>query len=97
MYKKSDSDTWNAVDPFVFVKPIPVETKTLPNGLVVETESYKNMKHLQGTIAYPNKELEKLGVKVGDKIGFQEHSQHEYVVDGELYYRMTSKDILAVY
>ena len=96
MYMKKDTNKWIAVAPFVFIEPIPAETKKLSNGLAVEEESYKGMKPLVGRVAYPNEQLLNLGVKEGDTIAFQQDSEHEYEIKGKLYYKMKNQDVLAV-
>lgn len=96
MIMKEGEDDWTALDPFVFVKPLPLGDRLLPNGLPVPEEYYKDRKHLQGEIVYPNSELEEKGVKVGDRIIFQQDSEHEYKLKGELYYKMRTNDILAI-
>tara|TARA_R110002153_G_scaffold54956_15_gene152912 strand:- start:1809 stop:2393 length:585 start_codon:yes stop_codon:yes gene_type:complete len=96
MYMKEDTEKWQAVAPFVFIKPIPAEKITLSNGLQVEEESYKGFKPLVGEVAYSNKQLEKEGVEEGDTIAFQQDSEHEYKLKGEIYYKMKNQDILAI-
>lgn len=97
MYKSPEDKDWSAIHPFTFVKPIEARMETLPNGLQVMEETYKNMKDLVGVMWYPNKELEEQGIKRGDKIAFEEYSQHEYMINGELFYKMKTEDILGVY
>jgi hypothetical protein len=96
MYKKSDSDEWSALSPFVFIKPIPSSVVTLSNGLKVKEESYKGMRPLEGLVAYPNSALIDMGVSKGDTVAFQENSEHEYEILGEIFYKMRNPDILAV-
>jgi co-chaperonin GroES (HSP10) len=94
--KKTDSD-WKALDPYVFVEPIPVEKVKLDNGLEVEEESHEGTKDLVGIMSYPNKALDNQGVKRGDKVYFQQDSQHKYIIEGKLFYKMTTQDILGIY
>jgi len=97
MYKKPEDKDWTAINPFVFVKPIEATKKVLPNGLEVTEDTYKHKKDLVGIMWYINKDLENQGVKRGDKISFQEYSQHEFIINGEIYYKMKTEDVLAVY
>ena len=96
MLKRKDSKQWEAIDPYVFIKPIKAEVKTLSNGLKVKEDDYKGMKDLVGTVAFPNKVLEYQGVNKGDTVAFREYSQHEFSIDGEIYYKMKTQDILGV-
>lgn len=96
MIMPEGADDWQALDPFVFVKPLPLGDRLLPNGLPVPEEFYKNRKNLQGEIAYVNEELSEMGVEEGDRIIFQQDSEHEYKIRGELYYKMRTNDILAL-
>lgn len=96
MYMKKGEDKWNAVDPFVFIEPIPASSYTLPNGIEIQEESYYGMKPLVGKVAYPNEQLKSVGVKEGDIIAFQQDSEHRYDLKGNLYYKMRTQDILAI-
>lgn len=97
MIKREGSDEWTALDPFVFIKPLEAVKVTLESGLEVLEDDYNEMKEFLGEIAFPNEFLLSDGLKKGDVICFQEYSQHEYVIDGELYYKMRTSDILALY
>lgn len=97
MLKKPTDKDWVALDPFVFVKPLLAEKKVLSNGLEVLEEAYEDMKESSGVLAYLNKELSLEGLKIGDRVAFQEFSQHEYEINGNIYYKMKTEDILGVY
>lgn len=90
-------DGWEAIDPFVFIAPVPPTMVTLPNGIQISENEYKGVNETVGTVAFINNFLRDQGVCEGDTIAFEEDSQHEYVINGELYYKMQTKDILAVY
>ena len=96
MIKKADSDSWTALDPFVFIEPIPAEKVVLSNGLSIVKNDYNGMNEAVGKVAFVNETLKKQNVKDGDFITFEEYSQHEYIIDGKLYYKMKTSDILAV-
>lgn len=97
LIKRDGASDWEAIDPYVFVKPLKAETKTLKNGLEIMEDSYKDMKSLMGTISYSNKTLLYSGVKEGDLVTFQEESEFEFEINGEIHYRMKTNDILAVH
>lgn len=88
---------WEALDPFVFIRPKEAKVITMANGLQITEDEYKGTNESLGTIAFINKSLEEQGLKEGDTIAFQEFSQHEYEINGELFYKMMTQDILAVY
>ena len=96
MIMKGGQGDWEALDPFVFVKPVEAEETILPNGLPILEENRKGWKNLKGLIAYPNKQLQEMGVKEGDMVIFQQDSEHEYYINKQLYYKMRTNDILAV-
>lgn len=96
MIMRQGSTEWEAIDPVVFVEPIPAETEILPNGLEIKEVSYKGMKPLVGKMAFPNKTLLDKGVKKGDTVIFQQDSEHEYKIKGGIYYKMKTQDILAI-
>jgi len=96
MYMKRDTDKWVALAPFVFIQPIEAQNKVLANGLEVQEDDYKGMVPLEGIMAYPNQQLLDQGVKEGDRVAFQQDSEHEYQIKGETYYKMKNQDILAI-
>ena len=49
--------------------------------------------HLIGQMVYSNKELDALGIREGDIVSFQPHSEYEFKVDGEVLYRMFTSNI----
>lgn len=97
MVKRQGASDWEAIDPYVFVKPLEAQKKTLKNGLEIMEDSYKDMKNLMGTISYSNKTLLYSGIQEGDLVTFQEDSEFEFEINGEIHYRMKTQDILAVH
>ena len=96
MIRRKCSRAWEALDPYVFIKPLPAVERTLHNGLKVMEDSYKQMKDLVGVMSYPNQTLLSAGIKKGDLVAFQEDSEFEFTIRGEIHYRMTTNDILAI-
>ena len=86
---------WNALDPFVFIKPIPFkeDETALLSGL---EKDYKGMEHQKGIVAFNNKALRAQGLETGCKVSFSKYSEHEFKIEGEIYYKMKTKDILAI-
>lgn len=97
LIQRGDSDQWEAIDPYVFVRPLEAKYRMLPNGMKVMEDSYKEMKDLVGVVSYPSKTLEALGIEKGDMIGFEQDSEFEFEVMGEIHYRMKTEDVLVKY
>ena len=97
MIKRQNQQKWEAIDPYVFLKPLKAEKRILKNGLEVMEDSYRDKKDLMGIVSYSNKALISCGVKEGDLVAFQEDSEFEFKIEGEIHYRMKTQDILAVY
>ena len=86
MYKQDN--VWKAHGKYCFVKPIKTE-----ESLILKNTKYEP---LVGYIKYSNKQLEKKGIKEGDKIIFRPESEYEFNVDDELLYRMFTDNITTV-
>ncbi len=95
MFKRGDSD-WKSIDPFCFVEPIISEEEDSFFSLSVNDNLYKGRVHMEGILTYPNKALIEQGVKSGDHIMFSRDSEYEFVIDNKLYYKMSTKDIIAI-
>ena len=79
---------WNAYGENCFIKPIKVE-----NTKIID-ERYKGRLNHIGEIAYINEELLSYGLKQGDRVIFSRYSEYEFDIDGNIYYKMRTKDIL---
>jgi hypothetical protein len=85
-YLYHNGEQWNAVGDWCFVEPLDKEHKYLyEEGFEENT----------GNLVYSNKSLSKRGAQVGDKVKFAKDSEYEFFVDGELLYRMNTRDIIA--
>ena len=84
LYKK-DKD-WKAYDKYCFVKPVPKKDSYFVGSGVTKEP-------LHGELVYINKQLEDLGLKVGDEICFGPHSEYAFKVEGEDLYRMFTQNI----
>jgi len=96
MYRRGGE--WQAIRPFVFVEPIKQEDEVIGRVIINSdnAKSHNGMVKLQGIIKYPNDELTRRGVSVGDKVVFSYWSEYEFNIDGETLYKMSTNDILAV-
>lgn len=85
-YMYHDGSNWYSVEDWCFVRPIDKE-----NTYLYETGLEENT----GVLVYGNPKLEDMGVKKGHKVKFTKNSEYEFHVDGEVLYRMSTKDIVA--
>lgn len=92
MYKRGD--LWNALDPYVFIEPI--ELRDEGELLIGIRKEHKGKEHQKGIVAFINNELSSQGVVEGDEIVFSKYSEYEFKINGKVYYKMKTKDILAV-
>ncbi len=93
MYKR-DSD-WISLDPFCFVEPIPYEDKQESLFVLSKDDvSYKGFVKNKGILRYPNQALLEQGLKSGDTIIFSDDSEYEFNIEGKLFYKMATRDIL---
>lgn len=93
MYKRLKD--WEALDPYCFVEPVDKKGNKGFN-LSLNEGSYKGRECNYGIIRHVNKNLSAQGVKTGDKVKFTNNSEYEFNIDGILYYKMSTKDIIAV-
>ena len=92
MYKRGDSG-WKTLSPFCFVEPIIKEEKE-GFDLSLTESTFKGRLKRVGKIKYPNDELIAQGIQEGDKVLFTKNSEYEFEIDGTIYYKMSTKDIL---
>jgi co-chaperonin GroES (HSP10) len=93
MYKREGE--WKAIKPYCFVEPVETEKRDLTFDITTE-ESYKGRLDKVGILRYINEDLSSQGVSEGDRVLFSRFSEYEFLIEGKLYYKMSSKDILAV-
>jgi co-chaperonin GroES (HSP10) len=93
MYRR-DGD-WIALAPYCFVEPIKDETKMIGSIIVPNSgETHKGMISHEGIMKYSNPELNEYGINNDDHISFSEDSEYEFMIDGKIYYKMATRDIL---
>ena len=87
LYKRGDK--WKTHSHYCFVRPLANENCTIFNM------NFENNNHLPliGQLVYSNSELEDRGIKEGDIVGFQPHCEYEFRVEGEILYRMFTRNI----
>jgi hypothetical protein len=77
---------WRSVEDWCFVKPVDKE-----NAYLYE-DGYEEH---TGILVYGNNRLEEIGVLPGQRVKFLKDSEYEFTIEGELLYRMNTKDIVA--
>jgi|TARA_R110002020_G_scaffold85438_1_gene210862 hypothetical protein len=83
LYKRDEE--WRGHDKYCFVKPSEKKESFIEKGGSIEP--------LIGVIKYINKELEELGLEVGDEIAYLPDSEYEFIIDNEVLYRMFTSHI----
>ena len=83
LYKHNNR--WTAPGKYCFINPVEAKDSFLKKSGKYEP--------LQGTIKYINKELQLLGLKENDLVLFEPDSEYEFKVDGEILFRMFTKNI----
>ena len=83
MYKQDGQ--WYSHDKYCFIKPSEKKDCFIKKSGSIEP--------LVGTIKYINKELEELGLRVGDEVSYQPNSEYEFIIDDEVLYRMFTSNI----
>ena len=78
---------WEANDGFCFVKPIKAKDKL----------SVEKTEPQIGILKYADDILKNAGMKAGDLVGFKPNTEYEFIIDGELYYRIFSNSITIKY
>lgn len=88
---KRDSE-WQSISPFCFIEPIFEKQTGL--GFNISSGLHKDTLKQIGTVLYSNESLEEINITKGTKVFFSKNSEYEFKIDGQLCYKMTSKDIL---
>lgn len=82
LYSK-DSESWDALSPFVFIRPIASEDKIFSTTSTLE--------ELWGEVVFKNNDLD--DVSIGDVVSFTPDSEYEFRINNEIIYRMYNRNI----
>ena len=85
MYKRKGE--WTPICGYCFVRPISPRDNT----------SINEEEPLVGVVHYPDCEMRANGIKRGSIIGFTPNSEFTFIIDGEKYYRVRTKDVCILY
>jgi len=81
---------WKALDGYCFVKPIEKNN----NSIIKDTEKERP---LIGVLKYLDNNLENIGLKQNDLVGFTPNSEYEFVINSERLYRVLISEITIKY
>lgn len=91
-YRRS-GQTWEAVAPFFFAKPIEKQEEVSKSGIIVDLGMDKYVSR-EATVKYLNEELREWGVEEGDVVGYDKNQEYKFEIDGELLYRVKMQKLL---
>lgn len=74
----------------------PVEEEEKEDGGLVELVQLKENLPTKGRVAFSSDQIEEIGLKVGDVVGFKENRDYRIKIDGKEYYRTRVEDLLYV-
>ena len=92
LWKRGLLEDWEAIDPYIFIEPIQLDESN--EILLGVKKEHNNKEHRKGIVKYVNKSLKEQGLRAGDKIVFRKNSEYEFNIDGNILYRMKTKDIM---
>lgn len=89
---KKSNGSWCPLWDFIFIKPQKQEDINLGSGMIFRPESRKGMVFHEAEIAIPNKKFKE--AKKGDSVYFSKNSEHEFIIEGEVFFKCEIEDIL---
>ena len=90
-YKGSDGE----ITPlFGWTLLTPAEEEKELESTAIQIEELEERPVKTGIVALHCKELDELGIKVGDEVGFKKNMDYRVTIDGQEYYRVRAEDLL---
>lgn len=74
----------------------PVEEAPKLKSDIIEIVTLEEPLPTKGMVSFNSEELEELGLKTGDVVGFRKNMDYRFKIDGKEYYRTRSEDLLYV-
>lgn len=74
----------------------PVEEEEKEDEGLIELVHLKENLPTRGRVAFSSDQIEEIGLKVGDVVGFKENRDYRIKIDGKEYYRTRVEDLLYV-
>jgi co-chaperonin GroES (HSP10) len=97
-YKKQDEIV--PMSGWAILEAIEEKEKEEPDAwlmhLGIELVTLEEKIQSKGKIAFYSKEIQDLGLKVGDVVGFGKNMDYRFKIDGKEYYRVRAEDLLYV-
>ena len=93
-YKCQDTGEIKPLYGWSLLEPVDEEEKE-DEGLV-ELIQLKDNLPTKGRVAFSSDQIEEIGLKVGDVVGFKENRDYRIKIDGKEYYRTRVEDLLYV-
>lgn len=92
-YKNSDGD----ITPlFGWTLLTPDSEEKEPESTTIQLVELEERPVKTGIVALQCNELDELGIRVGDKVGFNKNMDYRVTIDGQEYYRVRAEDLLYV-
>lgn len=77
-----------------FLEPIEEDDEDITTQGGIQKKSKKDYKTMKGKLSYTSKDMEGYA-EVGDTVLLKSDREYEIIIDGKMYYRVRSKDIIA--
>jgi len=71
-----------------------IEEETIQESSIIEVVKLEEKLPTRGRVAFTSSGIEKIGLSVGDVVGFKENRDYRITIDGKEYYRTRVEDLL---
>tara|TARA_R110002072_G_scaffold1757_3_gene14450 strand:+ start:1008 stop:1592 length:585 start_codon:yes stop_codon:yes gene_type:complete len=71
-----------------------IEEETVQESSIIEVVKLEKKLPTRGRVAFTSSGIEKIGLSVGDVVGFKENRDYRITIDGKEYYRTRVEDLL---
>tara|TARA_R110002074_G_scaffold41303_1_gene109555 strand:+ start:877 stop:1461 length:585 start_codon:yes stop_codon:yes gene_type:complete len=71
-----------------------IEEETVQESSIIEVVKLEEKLPTRGRVAFTSSGIEKIGLSVGDVVGFKENRDYRITIDGKEYYRTRVEDLL---
>lgn len=98
LYCKMSEGKLSTLGHFVLVEPITNAELGMihdPSGIRLSMKKATDNAERIGIVRLPSEQAIKFGLKDGDKVLFNKNCEYEMLIDGNVYYRMELRDVIA--